>query len=65
MQVFIKNLWLMSHCFQEFMKWVDTQECQLSLREKERSDLWLAELEGGGQANWMEVGKRYKFPILR
>ena len=47
------------------MKWVDTQECQLSFREKNRSDLWLPELEGGGQGNWMEVGKRYKLPIIR
>lgn len=35
MLVFIKNLWFMSNCFQEFMKWVDTQECQLFFTEKE------------------------------
>ena len=35
------------------------------LQRKKRSDLWLPELDGGGQGNWMQVGKRYKLPIIR
>ena len=35
MLLFIRNLWFMSHCFQECMKWAYTQECQLSFRKKE------------------------------
>lgn len=46
----------MSHRFQEFMNgWTHKNVSYPS--EEKKSDLWLPELEGGGQANWMEVGK--------